>query len=69
MLSATQRFAGAEPSSRRVEGKCSLHYERMRPAEHSPRGPFYFLERRHGFAYIVERMTTPTPRSTISARP
>ena len=27
----------------------------MRGSEDAPRGPFYFLERRHGLADIVER--------------
>ena len=27
----------------------------MRAAEHAPRGPFQFLERRHGLAEVIER--------------
>ena len=33
----------------------NLLYERVRATEHAPRGPFRVLERRHGFAEIVER--------------
>ena len=29
--------------------------QRVRAAKHAPRGPFRVLERRHGFAEIVER--------------
>ena len=33
----------------------NVHCERVRAAEHAPRDPCRVLERRHGFAEIVER--------------
>ena len=51
-----RRFAGAEGYSR-AASQCllNLHCDRVRATEHAPRDPFYFLERRHGLAEIVER--------------
>ena len=50
-----RRFAGAERDSRVSQHALRIQYERMRAAEHAPRGPFRLLERRHGLAEIVER--------------
>jgi hypothetical protein len=40
----------------------------MRAAEHAPRDWFYFLERRHGLAEIVERSAGAKTTSHWSAR-
>ena len=50
-----RRFAGAERGSRVSQGLLHRHHDRVRPPKHAPRGPFGFLERRHGLAEIVER--------------
>ena len=42
-------------ASRGLQRVLNVHCDRMRAAEHAPRGPFYILERRHGLAEIVER--------------
>jgi hypothetical protein len=34
------------------------HCERVRAAEHAPRDPFQFLERRHGFAAASTALRT-----------
>ena len=43
----------------------------MRAAEHAPRDPFRVLERRHGFAEIVERgavgFVERSPRKSTSS--
>ena len=47
-----RRFlAGAERGSRLPQVMLNLHYERVRAAEHAPRGPFRVV----GLAEIVER--------------
>ena len=46
---------GAERGSRCSQGTLNPLCERVRAAEHAPRDPFRLLERRHGFAQIVER--------------
>ena len=48
-------FAGAEQRSRLSQGALNPHCDRVRCAEHAPRGSFCFLERRHGLAEVVER--------------
>ncbi len=48
-------FAGAERGSRLTQAGISSRCERMGAAEHAPRGPCCFLERRYGLAEIVER--------------
>ncbi len=53
-----RRLAGAEHDSRASRGLqrvLNVHCDRMRAAEHAPRGPFRVLERRYGLAEIVER--------------
>ena len=54
-LTARLRFAGAKRGSRDLQIALNPNCGRMRAAEHAPRGPFNFLERRHGLAEIVER--------------
>jgi len=44
-----------EHGSRVLQCALNPRCDRVRAAEHAPRGPFYFLERRHGLAEIVER--------------
>ena len=51
-------FAGAEhffAGAGALYMVLNIHCERMRAAEHAPRGPFCLLESRHGLADIVER--------------
>ena len=48
------RLAGAERGSRVSQIPLNFHRERMRTAEHAPRGLFHVLERRGGLAEIVE---------------
>ena len=48
-------LAGAEHISRVSQGCLNPSCDRMRAAEHAPRGPFRVLERRHCLAEIVER--------------
>ena len=48
-------FAGADRGSRVLQIGCNALCERVRAAEHAPRGPFRVLERRRGLAEIVER--------------
>ena len=48
-------FAGTELGPRESQGPLNVLCERMRAAEHAPRGPFRVLERRHGLAEVVER--------------
>ena len=53
------RFAGAEgvshASTCASQGNAQFRCERVRASEHAPRGPIRVLERRHGFAEVVER--------------
>ena len=48
-------FAGAERGLRVSQMELNSFCGWVRATEHSPRGPFRFLERRHGLAEIVER--------------
>ena len=48
-------FAGVERGSRASQVVLNCRRGRVRAAEYAPRGPFRLLERRHGFAEIVER--------------
>ena len=48
-------FAGAARGSRVSQMELNSFCGWVRATEHSPRGPFRFLERRHGLAEIVER--------------
>ena len=50
-----RRFAGAERRSSRGQIVPNPGCERVRDTKHTPRGPLYLLERRHGLADIVER--------------
>ena len=50
-----RRLAGAERGSRVLKIVLHLFRDRMRAAQYAPRGPFPFLEHRHGLAEIVER--------------
>ena len=50
-------FAGAERGSRFSQMELNSFCGWVRATEHSPRGPFRFLERRHCLAEIVERGT------------
>ena len=54
-LVSRRRFAGAEDGSRGSQIVLNPFCERVRAAEHAPRGPCRILERRHGFADVVER--------------
>ena len=47
--------AGGEGGSRLLQTVHKINCERVRATEHAARGPFHFLERRHGLAEIVER--------------
>ena len=47
-------FAGADRCSRASEFVLNPPCERMLATHHAPRGPLCLLERRHGFAEIVE---------------
>ena len=49
------RVERRERKSRYFEAALNIFCERVRASEHSPRGPFRILERRHGLAEIVER--------------
>ena len=49
-----KRLAVAEGASRFSQKVLSHSYERVRATKHAPRDPFRLLERRHGFAQIVE---------------
>ena len=51
------RVERRERKSRYFEAVLNIFCERVRASEHSPRGPFRILERRHGLAEIVERGT------------
>ena len=48
-------MAGVEYGLRCSQVGLHLRYHWVRAAEYAPRGPFRLLERRHGFAEIVER--------------
>ena len=37
------------------QGTLNIFYERVRATERAPRDPFRLLERRHGFAEVIER--------------
>ena len=51
-----RRFsAGAERCSRISQACLNSPGGRVRAAEHAPRDAFYFLERRHGLAEIIQR--------------
>ena len=50
-----RRLAGAERGLRFSQLGLHTRRERMRAAEHAPRGRSYLLERRHGLAEMVER--------------
>jgi len=39
-----------------LQGFLDPRCDRVRAAEHAPRGPFYFHKRRHGLAEVVERV-------------
>ena len=47
--------SGVEHELRPSQILLNIQHERMRPAEHSPRGPFRLLEQRHSLVKIVER--------------
>ena len=49
------QFAGEEHSPRVSQTVLNIRCERMRAAEHAPRGPLRVLEGRNGLAEIVER--------------
>ena len=49
------RVERRERKSRYFEAVLNFFCERVRASEHSLRGPFRILERRHGLAEIVER--------------
>jgi hypothetical protein len=50
-------FSCPEPQvcSRVAQIALNIHCDRVRAAEHAPRGPYRILERRQGLADIVER--------------
>ena len=48
-------FVGAERDSRVSQVAPNVHCERVRAPKHAPSNSFNLLERRHGFAEIVER--------------
>ena len=50
-----ERLAGAKRGSRVSQSALKIRYERVRAAEHAPRGPFQLLELRNGFVEIIER--------------
>ena len=54
---SSRNSASAARAVRGRQAVLNIHRERMRVAEHAPRGPFRVLERRHGLAEIVERGT------------
>ena len=50
-----RRFAGAEHGLRISQGVLNPGCGRVRATEDAPGNAFYFLERRHGLAEVVER--------------
>lgn len=67
MLLLGQSRAGAERCSRFSQGILHTRCERVRNPHHAPCGPFHLLERRHGFADIVECSAgVPVERPAVS---
>ena len=64
-----RRFAGAERRSSRGQIVPNPGCERVRDTKHTPRGPLYLLERRHGLAEIVERSTGVVDDRRCASRP
>ena len=55
VTSHRRRFAGAEHRLRVSQSLLNVQCDWVRGAQHTPRGPIQFLERRHTLAEIVER--------------
>ena len=55
-----------ERGPRVSQGVFNAHCGRVRATQHTPRGPFQFLEPRHGIAEIVERRAGVHRNGTVT---